>query len=243
MKLQIVAATGNENKVREIREILDDSRLCVISMQQAGIQSNPEENGTSFEENAKIKAREAAKALFCSGQKEKFNEEARQKQLETDSLFDPHLPTAVLADDSGLVIDALGGAPGIYSARYLGRDTDYHDKMHSIMDEMKDLQGKDRSARFTCACAAIVPSKWIVGENLGDESPVEGCREFVVVRSMEGEIGTEILGDNGFGYDPFFYLPDRHKTSAQLTEEEKNGISHRGKAFRAMKDLLFGVMS
>lgn len=271
MKLQLIIATGNENKVREIREILVDPDLTVISMAQAGIESDPDETGTTFEENALIKVRAAAEVF-----RKKY-----ESPVETghpgvknpsggshcellfaqtgDGLWkpDPDLPLAILADDSGLVVDALGGMPGIYSARYLGRDTSYEYKMRHIMDEMRDVRGADRSARFTCACAAMIPARWLRrdfltggdAESSAEKSPVRcsalsaDWAELVVVRSMEGEIAREIAGGNGFGYDPFFYLPDVQKTSAEVTEEEKNAISHRGKAFRAMLQELRGIIS
>ena len=123
-----------------------------------------------------------------------------------------------MSDDSGLVIDALGGEPGIYSARYLGHDTDYNYKMEQIMKRMENVPDKDRTARFVAAVGAVFPD--------GSEHVVRGA--------MEGVIAHGIYGQNGFGYDPFFYLPEYGKTSAEITEEEKNAISHRGKALRAM---------
>ena len=254
MKYTLIIATGNENKVREIREILNDPELSVISMKQAGIHSDPEENGTTFAENALTKARAAAELAFGPG----------------GAVPEAQMPAVVLADDSGLVVDAMGGAPGILSARFLGRDTDYGDKMRYIMKELRDVEGEARSARFTCACAAVFPTQ-LLRRHPGDAAPgqeedagegeTEGrtvsdgdetsCRcaapegvrtvpgnpalsELVITRSMEGRIAYEIAGENGFGYDPFFYLPEYGKTSAEITEEEKNAVSHRGKAFRAM---------
>ena len=123
-----------------------------------------------------------------------------------------------MSDDSGLVIDALGGEPGIYSARYLGYDTDYNYKMEQIMKRMENVPDSERTARFVAAVAAIFPD--------GSEHVVRG--------TMEGVIARGIYGQNGFGYDPFFYLPEYGKTSAEITEEQKNEISHRGKALRAM---------
>ena len=264
MKLTLIIATGNENKVREIREILDDPELTVISMKQAGIHSDPEENGTTFAENALIKARAAAEQAFGPD----------------GALPAAQTPAVVLADDSGLVVDALGGAPGIHSARFLGRDTDYDYKMRYILNELRDVKGEARSARFTCACAAVFPTQlpaFHSGDAAadpesgagnektpgsttpdgGDEMPCR-CAEtedvrtvpgnpalsgFVVTRSMEGRIAYEIAGENGFGYDPFFYLPEYGKTSAEITEEEKNAVSHRGKAFRAMLKKLHAILN
>lgn len=236
MKVQIVFATGNADKVREIREIIQDPEASVYSMKELGISSDPEETGTTFEENARIKARAVADIL-----------------LEDPSRYlqDLSTPIAVLSDDSGLVVDALGGAPGIYSARFLGRDTSYTEKMNYILSELKDKTGDERSARFVCACAAVLlpaPESAASGaaalepadregaalEPADRESAAPEAREIVVTETMEGQIADRIAGEHGFGYDPVFYLPEYGKTSAELTDEEKNAISHRGKAFRAM---------
>lgn len=236
MKVQIVFATGNADKVREIREIIQDPEASVYSMKDLGISSDPEETGTTFEENARIKARAVADILL--------EDPARYLQ-------DLSTPIAVLSDDSGLVVDALGGAPGIYSARFLGRDTSYTEKMNYILSELKDKTGDERSARFVCACAAVLlpaPESAASGaaalepadregaalEPADRESAAPEAREIVVTETMEGQIADRIAGEHGFGYDPVFYLPEYGKTSAELTDEEKNAISHRGKAFRAM---------
>lgn len=231
MKVQIVFATGNADKVREIREIIQDPEASVYSMKELGISSDPEETGTTFEENARIKARAVADILL--------EDPARYLQ-------DLSTPIAVLSDDSGLVVDALGGAPGIYSARFLGRDTSYTEKMNYILSELKDKTGDERSARFVCACAAVLlPAPESAASGAAALAPAaftpadrEGAapevREIVVTETMEGQIADRIAGEHGFGYDPVFYLPEYGKTSAELTDEEKNAISHRGKAFRAM---------
>lgn len=236
MKVQIVFATGNADKVREIREIIQDPEASVYSMKELGISSDPEETGTTFEENARIKARAVADILL--------EDPARYLQ-------DLSTPIAVLSDDSGLVVDALGGAPGIYSARFLGRDTSYTEKMNYILSELKDKTGDERSARFVCACATVLlpaPERAASGaaalepadredaalEPVDRESAAPEAREIVVTETMEGQIADRIAGEHGFGYDPVFYLPEYRKTSAELTDEEKNAISHRGKAFRAM---------
>lgn len=236
MKVQIVFATGNADKVREIREIIQDPEASVYSMKELGISSDPEETGTTFEENARIKARAVADILL--------EDPARYLQ-------DLSTPIAVLSDDSGLVVDALGGAPGIYSARFLGRDTSYTEKMNYILSELKDKTGDERSARFVCACAAVLlpaPESAASGSATLEPADHEGAalepadregaasevREIVVTETMEGQIADRIAGEHGFGYDPVFYLPEYGKTSAELTDEEKNAISHRGKAFRAM---------
>ena len=240
MKVQIVFATGNADKVREIREIIRDPEASVYSMKELGISSDPEETGTTFEENARIKARAVADILL--------EDPARYLQ-------DLSTPIAVLSDDSGLVVDALGGAPGIYSARFLGRDTSYTEKMNYILSGLKDKTGDERSARFVCACAAVLlpaPESAASGaaalepadredaalEPADREGAAPEAREIVVTETMEGQIADHIAGEHGFGYDPVFYLPEYGKTSAELTDEEKNAISHRGKAFRAMTDRL-----
>lgn len=231
MKVQIVFATGNADKVREIREIIQDPEASVYSMKELGISSDPEETGTTFEENARIKARAVADILL--------ENPARYLQ-------DLSTPIVVLSDDSGLVVDALGGAPGIYSARFLGRDTSYTEKMTYILSELKNKTGDERSARFVCACAAVLlpaPESAASGaaalepaalKPAGHEDAAPEVREIVVTETMEGQIADHIAGEHGFGYDPVFYLPEYGKTSAELTDEEKNAISHRGKAFRAM---------
>ena len=214
MKLKIIFATGNRDKLREIGEIIEDPEVTLLSMKEAGVAADPEENGTSFEENAVIKA----EAVYDLVRK-------------TPSLRDdPETPVIVMSDDSGLVIDALGGAPGIYSARYMGHETSYTLKMERIMEKMKDVPEEERTARFTAAVAAVVPK----GLNpSSDES-----KTLAVTASMEGRIGHSIAGINGFGYDPFFYLPEYGKSSAEISREEKNAISHRGKAVRAMMERL-----
>ena len=206
MKQLIIFATGNKGKIREIRDIITDPDIEVLSMKEAGVAADPDESGTTFEENALIKARAVAGLV-------------RQKIADGTLSFDTDdTQITVMSDDSGLVIDALNGEPGIYSARYLGYDTDYNYKMEQIMKRMENVPEPARSARFVAAVAAIFP---------------DGS-EHVVLGAMEGLIAHGIYGKNGFGYDPFFYLPEYGKTSAEITEEEKNAISHRGKALRSM---------
>lgn len=197
--MRIIFATGNEGKLREIREILSDLGLEIVSMKEAGIKADIVEDGKSFKENALIKARAISK--IAKGE-------------------------LVMADDSGLVIDALNGEPGIYSARYMGEDTSYDIKNNAILERMKGFKGEERSARFVCAVAAVITD---------DDGRV---REYTTEGAFEGVIADEIAGANGFGYDPIFYVPEKHMTSAELTSEEKNELSHRGKALRAMKEVL-----
>ncbi|MDE6212127.1 MAG: XTP/dITP diphosphatase [Lachnospiraceae bacterium] len=195
---QIIFATGNQGKMREIRAILEDMKWDVVSMKEAGIDPEIEENGATFTENAVIKAQTVADAL------------AVEKKVRE---------CVVLADDSGLVIDCLNGEPGIYSARYLGEVTPFSEKSADLLRRMKDVQEEDRTARFVCAIAAVFPD--------GEVVTTEGI--------VEGRIGYELKGDNGFGYDPIFYLPEYGRTAAELTDEEKNQISHRSRALELMK--------
>ena len=198
MKHRIIFATGNAGKMKEIRLILEDLGCPVLSMKE--VQADPEivENGVTFGENAEIKARAV---WACTGD-------------------------IVLADDSGLVVDYIGGEPGIYSARYLGEDTSYDIKNQNIIDRLAGAEGEQRSARFVCNIAAVLPD----GRVLHTEA------------AMEGLIAEKPAGNGGFGYDPILYLPEFGKTSAELTIEEKNKISHRGKALEAMKAQLKKVL-
>lgn len=191
MKEKIVFATGNAGKLKEIRLILADLGREIVTMTEAGFQGDIVENGTTFKENAEIKAR--AVWSVTGG--------------------------IVLADDSGLVIDYLNGEPGVYSARYLGEDTPYSEKNRILIERLAGARGQERSARFMCNIAAVLPD----GRVLHTEA------------AMEGLISGEPAGSGGFGYDPILYLPEYQKTSAELTIEEKNKISHRGKALELMK--------
>lgn len=192
MEEKIVFATGNENKMKEIRMILSDLGKPVISMKEAGIQVEVEEDGVTFEENAMKKAMEIAKLTNC----------------------------IVLADDSGLEIDILNKEPGVYSARYMGTETSYDIKNSCLIKRLQGVPDEQRTARFVCAVSAVYPD--------GTTDMVRG--------TMEGRIGYEIAGKNGFGYDPIFFLPEYECTSAELSPEQKNEISHRGKALRAMRE-------
>ena len=191
MEQKIVFATGNEGKMREVRLILQDLGFLVLSMKEAGVSLDIEENGTTFAENAMIKARAVWE--------------------KTGGI--------VLADDSGLVVDYLGGEPGVYSARYLGEDISYEIKNQAIIDRLADAKEEERTARFVSAIAAVLPD--------GSELVTEG--------TVEGLIAHEPAGNGGFGYDPIFYLPEYGVTSAEIPIEKKNEISHRGKALEAMK--------
>ena len=189
---RIIFATGNKDKLREIREILADLDIEVISMREAGIQADIVEDGTTFEENAIIKA----KAIH------ELTEEA------------------VMADDSGLEVDYLNKEPGVYSARYMGEDTSYHIKNMSLVERLEGVPDEQRTARFVCVIALVT-----------------GDGQVITTRgNYEGIIGYEEKGENGFGYDPIFYVPEYGCYSAELSREQKNAISHRGKALRLMKE-------
>ncbi|MBQ5430056.1 MAG: XTP/dITP diphosphatase [Lachnospiraceae bacterium] len=193
--MKIIFATGNQNKVRECHEILDGLGLSVISQKEAGLAPEVEENGTTFEENAMIKAKAVA-------------------GLAPEAI--------VIADDSGLEIDALNKEPGIYSARYMGEDTSYDIKNRNLLDRLKGVEEDKRTARFVCAIAVVMP----------------GGESFTCTGTIEGYIGDEPMGENGFGYDPIFYVQPQGVSTAALSPEEKNAISHRGKAMRKMREEL-----
>lgn len=198
MKHRVIFATANAGKMREVRMILKDLDCEILSMKEAGAVPEICENGSSFAENAEIKAR----AVWnCTGD-------------------------IVLADDSGLVVDYIGGEPGIYSARYLGEDTSYQIKNRNIIDRLAGAKGAERAARFICDIAAVLPD--------GSVRHTEAA--------MEGLIAQEPAGSGGFGYDPILYLPEFGMTSAEITLEQKNEISHRGKALRAMKKELKRIL-
>lgn len=191
---RIIFATGNQDKMKEIRMILADMDVEILSMKEAGITTDAEENGQTFEENALIKAQSVAEY--------------------TDDI--------VLADDSGLEIDYLNKEPGIYSARYMGEDTSYTIKNQNLLDRLDGVAKEERTARFVCAIAAVLPNK-----------------ETLVTReTIEGYIGYEPQGENGFGYDPIFYVEEYGCSTAALPPDKKNALSHRGKALRVMKELL-----
>lgn len=191
---KIIFATGNENKLKEIRQIMQDMDVEIISMKEAGINIEIEETGTTFLENSYLKAK---------------------------TIWDI-TGGIVMADDSGLVIDYLNGEPGLYSARYMGENTSYDIKNANILGRMKAAKGNERSARFVASIVCILPNG----------------KELSVVETMEGIIADKVAGENGFGYDPILYLPDYDCTSAELSDNEKNKISHRGKALRLMREKL-----
>ena len=197
MENRIVFATGNENKMVEIRMILQDLGIPIYSIKELGMKADIVEDGISFEENAEIKARAIARLL-------------------------PN--DIVLADDSGLEIDYLDKAPGIYSARFAGEDTSYDIKNQILLDKLEGVPDEERTARFVCVIAAAFP-----------DGTVETARG-----TIEGRIGYEIVGENGFGYDPIFYVPEYGCTTAEMEPEQKNALSHRGNALRSMRKIIEG---
>ena len=198
MKQRIIFATGNEGKMREIRAIMAELGMEICSMKEVGANAEIVENGSTFAENARIKA-------------------------QTIHMCCPN--DIVLAYDSGLIIDCLGGEPGIYSARYMGEDTPYEQKNANLIARVNASGDRERKARFWCAIAAVLPDGSVLETN----------------GAMEGVIAEKAEGEGGFGYDPILYLPEYQKTSAQLSMEEKNKISHRGKALESMKTELIKV--
>ena len=193
--MKLIIATSNEDKVREIDEVLKGTGFEAVSMKEAGYAPDIVEDADSFEGNAMIKA----KALH---------------ELCKDSY--------VMADDSGLCIDALDGAPGIYSSRFCGENSTYEEKFAKIFEMLKDVPEEARTAKFCCAIAVVAPD----GES------------FTVRGEVCGVLHETPAGENGFGYDPIFYVPEFGMTTAQMAPEVKNSISHRGKALRAMVEKL-----
>lgn len=198
MAKKLIFATGNEGKMKEIRMILEDMGMDIQSLRDADVHADIEENGTTFEENAIIKARGV---MELTGE-------------------------LVLADDSGLEIDYLNGEPGVYSARYLGEDTSYRIKNQNLIDRLEGVPDEQRTARFVCAIAAALPDGRILTTR----------------GTIEGMIGYEERGEGGFGYDPIFFLPEYGCSTAELSMEQKNELSHRGKALRSMKEELKKVL-
>lgn len=194
-EFKLILATSNKDKAREIAEILSDTPFVVTTMKEEGYDPDIVENGKTFEENALIKARTVH--ALAEG-------------------------AYVMADDSGLCIDALDGAPGIYSARFCGENSTYPEKFAKIFEMLKDVPEEKRTAKFVCSIAVVRPD--------GSEFTVRG--------EVCGVLHEKPMGDGGFGYDPIFYVPEFGMTTAQMTKEQKNSISHRGKASRAMAEKL-----
>ena len=191
---KLIFATGNQGKMKEIREILADMDVEILSMKEAGVDLDIQEDGVTFQENAIIKAKAVQEA--------------------TGEL--------TLADDSGLEIDYLNGEPGVYSARYMGEDTSYRIKNANLVERLNGVPDEKRTARFVCAISAALPGGTILRSR----------------GTIEGRIGYEERGENGFGYDPIFYLPEYGCSTAELDPATKNRLSHRGKALEAIKEQL-----
>ena len=199
--MKIIFATGNKGKLAEIREILNNSDFEIISMKDAGFDREIVEDGTTYEENALIKVR------------------AVRDFLEETDYEGEYL---VMADDSGLEVDYLGGRPGIYSARYMGEDTPYSVKNQAIIDALEGVPEDKRGARFVCAIAIIFPD--------GEERTTRAIYEGIVADSARGT--------NGFGYDPLFYVPRFKATDAELPIAVKNKYSHRAQALRQSEKMI-----
>ena len=191
--MKIIIATNNQGKVREFKAMLTPLGYEPVSLKDAGIVAEVVEDGETFEENAHKKARAIYELCGCP----------------------------VIADDSGLQVDFLDGAPGIYSARYAGEDATDKERCEKILSELEGVDEGMRSARFMCALYCII-----------DEE-----KEFSVTGTLEGFIGTEMRGENGFGYDPIFMV-DEERSLAEMSAEEKNGISHRAAALKTLTDIL-----
>ena len=189
--MKVIAATKNKNKLREFGEILKGFEI--ISQEEAGIDIDVEETGTTFEENSLLKAQAIYEA---SG-----------------------IPA--IADDSGLCVDALSGEPGVYSARYGGEGYDDEGRVQLLLKNMKDIPDEKRTARFVCAITMV-----------SDDGVITARGE------CEGRINYAPVGENGFGYDPVFYMEEYGKTTAEMSPDEKNAVSHRGKALRIFADKL-----
>lgn len=204
--MRIIVATNNKGKAKEFKEVLADISAEVLTLKDIGMVSDPEENGETFAENARIKAMDVHEKLKAAGEEK---------------------DTIVMADDSGLCIDFLGGEPGVKSARFMGHSTPYNEKNRAILDLLKDAGDGDRGASFVCHVCTVLPD----GRVIDAES------------EMRGSIAEEAKGGEGFGYDPIFYVPEYGKTGGELTPEEKNAVSHRGKVLRKVRELLCREMN
>lgn len=212
--MKIILSSRNQKKIRELRELFEKARLCDIevgSLDDIGVVGDTEENGQSFEENSLIKASVPSKLGYIG-----------------------------IADDSGLCVDALGGAPGIYSARFSGEDATDAKNNAKLLSELDALPDKRRSARFVCVMSCVFPEGFELAPGVLGTAEVSGkypqitgdMRAFCVRGECEGTILREPHGENGFGYDPLFYIADKDRTFAELSSEEKGVISHRGNAMR-----------
>ena len=215
--MTILFATENQGKLREAAQILADTGAEVLPLSAAGVKSDPEENGETFEENALIKIRAAREALQAAAAADGTGEGALRRFADA----------IILADDSGLSIDAFDGGPGVHSARWLGHETPYEIKNAKVLGMLAGKTGAERAARYVCAIAASLPDG----------------RELTALGTMEGVIAESPAGAGGFGYDPIFLVEAYGKTAAELTPDEKNAISHRGKALASVKALIAEALS
>lgn len=190
--MDLILASNNKDKLREVKRIMEPLGFSVKSQREAGIDLEADETGTTFAENSLIKAKALYDIVKC----------------------------AVIADDSGLVVDALGGEPGVYSARYGGEGVDDIERCYLVINKLGNTPMEQRTARFVAVITYIDAN--------GEVAQFEG--------KIEGKIGYERLGERGFGYDPIFLVGDR--TLAEFTDDEKNAVSHRGNALRALKEYL-----
>ena len=221
--MRLVFATGNQGKVKEVQALLADLGAKVDLMSEMGVDMEIVENGTTFEENAKIKSDTVMQVIL---EEEKKALAEKEGGAQVSPFFDGAPVFGVLSDDSGLEVDYLDKAPGVYSARFLGEETPYDVKNDHILHLLEGVPEEKRTARFVS----------VISLTLADG------RHFTTRGTVEGIIGWERKGENGFGYDPIFFLPEKGKSTAELSMEEKNQISHRGKALRAMKEVLKGLM-
>ena len=204
--MRIVVATNNKGKAKEFHEVLSDIGAEVLTLRDIGLVSDPEENGETFAENARIKAMDVYEKLKETGEM---------------------TGTIVMADDSGLCIDALNGEPGVRSARFMGHSTAYNEKNRAILDLLKEVPEEKRGASFICHICAVKE----------DGSVIDAESE------MRGSIADAPHGEEGFGYDPIFFVTEYGKTAGELTADEKNRVSHRGKVLRKLKEILCREMN
>lgn len=201
---KFILASNNKHKIREIKEILKDFKLDILSLDEAGIDLDVEEDGKTFEENSFKKANEIRKYLLSRG----------------------HSDFIVMADDSGLEVDYLNGEPGIYSARYAGEHGNDFKNNEKLLDKLSGVKREDRGANFVCVIVAVTDK--------GEKIVSEGKSYGLILESLSGS--------EGFGYDPLFFVPEYNKTFAEMTPDEKNAISHRGRALDMLKDSLKNIL-
>lgn len=197
--MEIVLATQNPDKIREIKEVLKDLPIKILTLMDLGLKEKVEETGKTLEENALLKA--------------KFWAEKTGKWA--------------LADDTGLEVEALNGAPGVHTSRYAGENASYEDNWKKLLKNMEGIPWEKRKARFRCVIAIVSPK--------GKRHIAEGI--------LEGYITLEAKGNEGFGYDPVFYIPEKGKTLAEMSLEEKNSLSHRGKALQKAKEIICNIIT